>query len=147
MCLRDVGKLIKVTIKVFMRLYVNLPHSGFQGYRKTVCVTHLHSSQRGLTGEIFPSAVAQAQGFIILSLARLQQCHPVEERDRGNISEEGSARWGLTPRPPWERHDSLFRKTSDSRSPNDKVMMKVEMVVVREMPYSDISTVKEMIYL
>lgn len=82
----------------------------FQGYRTTGCVTHLHSTQRGLTGEIFPSTVAQAQGFIILSLARLQQCHPVEERDRGNISEEGSAHWGLTPGPPWERRDSLFRE-------------------------------------
>lgn len=48
---------------------------------------------------------------------------------------------------PWETHDSLFRKTSDSRSPNDKVMMKVEMVVVREMPYCDTSTVRKMIYL
>lgn len=64
--------------------------SYFQGYRTTGYVTYLHSTQRGLTGEIFPSTVAQAQGFIILSLARLQQCHPVEDRDRGNISEKGS---------------------------------------------------------
>lgn len=78
---------------------MNLSLAVFQGYRETGCVVHLHSIQRGLTGEIFPSTVAQAQGFIILSLARLQQCHPVEERDRGNISEEGSAHWGLTPGP------------------------------------------------
>lgn len=73
--------------------------SCFQGYRTPGCVTHLHSTQRGLTGEIFSSTVAQAQGFIILSLARLKQCHPVEERDGGNISEEGSAHLGLTPGP------------------------------------------------
>lgn len=73
--------------------------SFIQGYSTTGCVTYLLSTQRGLTGEIFPSTVAQAEGFIILSLARLQQCHPVEERDRGNISENGSVHWGLTPGP------------------------------------------------
>lgn len=43
--------------------------------------------QRDFSGEIFPSAVAQADVSIILSLAMLEQCHPVEESDRGNISE------------------------------------------------------------
>lgn len=75
---------------------MNLSVAVFKG---TGCVAHLHSTQSGLTGEIFPSTVAHAQVFIILSLARLQQCHPVEERDRGNISEEGSAHWGLKPGP------------------------------------------------
>lgn len=56
--------------------------TGQQGW-----MTYPRSTRGGLAGEIFPSAAAQAEGFIILSLARLQQCQAVEGRDRGNISE------------------------------------------------------------
>lgn len=52
--------------------------TGQQGW-----MTYLRSTRGGLAGEIYPSAAAQAEGFIILSLARLQQCHAAEGRDGG----------------------------------------------------------------
>lgn len=55
--------------------------------RQQGCATHPGSTRRGLSGEIFPSADAQAADFIILSLARPRQCHRAAERDKGNISE------------------------------------------------------------
>lgn len=57
---------------------------------------------------------------------------------RGRFSTLGS-----DTRSPWERHDSLFQRTSDSRSPNDEVIMEVEMLVVREMPYCDTATERD----
>lgn len=120
--------------------------SRFQGYRTTG-----PRDSPGLDSERpkwwnIPLHCGSGTGLYHIVLGKASAMSPSGGERQGEYIRGRFSTLGSDIRSPWERRDSLFQRTSDSRSPNDEVIMEVEMLVVREMPYCDTATEREMIY-